>query len=269
MPNAAITTVNYAGNGTQAGLLNAISAAMVTAGFTEIKTYNNAGNEARVWSYVADASKTYGTLIIEAAFIDASTLRIRGYSNFDVASVTPATAGLNPSEENKSLTSLSSNFVFWVCNHPEVRGLILVEGVTNYAFIGYFRPATFEDWDENSFPKAFIGNGFLASWDTSALQCISSLIPTGTTSTTLKLQASENARSHPRSGRRKLSVAGISAVAGGQRFIEAEFSSDVTAAASSGMQILDKLQVQVGIEEYMLFDGSTSTSAPRLAVRVI
>lgn len=272
MPNATISTINYPGNGTQASFLNAISSAMVTAGFAEIKSYNNAGNEARVWSFVADETKVYGSLILEVAFTAALTIRIRGYSNFDTASATPATAGLNPNAiaVTKNITSLSSNFIFWICNHPECRGLILVEGITNRAFIGYFRPNTFEDWNENSFPRAFIERGTTSLWDTGVLQCISGLVPAGTTNTSLKLNAVENTQPHPRSGRRKQSVAEISATNGaGGRFIEAEFSANVTAAPSASMAVLDKFQVQVGIEEYALFDGSASASIPRLAIRVV
>jgi len=260
MTNAIITTANSM-PGSQAVFLNSLTTAMQSAGFTLLDSYTASGNEARVYSFVADAAKTFGTLIIEAAFSAATTMNIRGYRTWDAG----ANTGTNVSTNAPKAIDPAVSHGFHICNHPEVRGVNIIVGGIPRAFVGYFRPLT-PSYDEDLYPFAFIESGGSTSWQSSTgLKPISSSHPYGViTLETIDVRMTEPDAT--RGNKRLLVPAAISRT--GDSI--AEFSSDCVLGASNGMSALDVFQVTPGAEEYQLFDGAAApTSLARFAVRVV
>lgn len=258
MTNAIITTTNSA-IGSQSVFLGSLTTAMQSAGFTLLDSYDASGNQARLYSRVVDASKTYGTMIIQIAFTGATTVTIRGFATWDTAGNTGTGASTVTSKDINPAFSRTLH----ICNHPEVRGVI----IGSEAFIGYFRPSTVTI-DENSFPFGFISDGAPGSFQFSSaneLKPISSLHPWA--STQLEMIDVRVTQIDPVRGNARLIIP--AAIARENNSI-AEFSSDCVLGASNGMNILDVFQVTPGVEEYQLFDGSGNPSTfTRFAVRVV
>ncbi|MFM5945762.1 MAG: hypothetical protein ACKO9G_20765, partial [Dolichospermum sp.] len=69
MPNAVISIASIQGNGSQETILNAINSAMITAGFSLLKSYTvGATQNYRVWNFNTSGTQTYANLIIEFGF---------------------------------------------------------------------------------------------------------------------------------------------------------------------------------------------------------
>jgi hypothetical protein len=262
MPNATITSSVFTGDGTQAGLLTALNTAMLSAGFTSIDSFAVTGNEQRVWEFDADPSDvSFGKMIIQGGFSATTTMRVQGYSSF-----TPvADTGSNVSSTTTtSGLALASNFTFYICNHPEIRGVIMQEGSTFEKFFGYVRPATKPpNW--GNFPFGFIDSG-TAAFASSNLQSISSLRPAivGVSSgcggyvnnggSALELWGNRpfltNCLLHDITNTRAISF----------------FSNDIVSVGTSGMSILQQFNDPVSGATYTIFDNP-STSLSRIAIK--
>lgn len=181
MPNAVITTQTFVGDGSQLSLINAISTAMTTAGFSLLDSFINVG-EYRVWNFLDGSTN----LILELGFTNTTTsCTFKGYSAFD----TTTNTGSNPSTTSvDNIFSLSATYTFHICNHPEYRGIMLYEGVSAKIFIGYVRPkptlAANTYWNDAVFPLAWIIRSASTDLtDSSCLQPISSVQPSGISTT--------------------------------------------------------------------------------------
>ncbi|MFM6249762.1 MAG: hypothetical protein ACKPEQ_11565, partial [Dolichospermum sp.] len=139
MPNAVISIASIQGNGSQETILNAISSAMITAGFSLLKSYTVGNGNFRVWNFNTGGTQTYANLIIEFGFTSNSTaVSFKGYSDFNI----DTNAGSNPSANTNTSTAfgLSDSYIFRICNHPEIRGVYIFGQGTVRMFLGYFRP---------------------------------------------------------------------------------------------------------------------------------
>ncbi|MFM6247585.1 MAG: hypothetical protein ACKPEQ_00295, partial [Dolichospermum sp.] len=125
MPNAIISTASFQGNGNQENILNAISSAMITAGFSLLKSYTAGDGNFRVWNFNTGGTQTYANLIVEFGFIfnNSSHVSFKGYSNFNIDTNT----GSNPSvhANTSNAFGLSDSYIFRICNHPEIRGVYI------------------------------------------------------------------------------------------------------------------------------------------------
>lgn len=264
MPNAVITPTNYAGNGTQAGFLNAISTAMLSAGFNLLDSYTLSGNENRVWNYqdTTNGNATFDNLILEAGFTAAASIRVRGFSGFDTA--TDTGANVSSAAPAASIT-LSNTFTLYSVNHPEVRGVFIFSGIFPIFSVFYIRPDPALTiggqqpnawWNRNSAPLAFIPR--VATWGefgaaSNLLQTISALRPGsvassgGITSITHTTGASGNL------GTRFTYPATIITNANEAGLI---LSSDCLLAPANGMFFGDTINNQ-----YTFIESATGTSA--------
>ncbi|MFM6254121.1 MAG: hypothetical protein ACKPEQ_34110, partial [Dolichospermum sp.] len=137
MPNAVISIASIQGNGSQETILNAINSAMITAGFSLLKSYTAGNGNFRVWNFNS-GTQTYANLIIEFGFTNNSTsVSFKGYSNFN----TDTNTGSDPSANTNTSTAfgLSDSYIFRICNHPEIRGVYIFGQGTVRMFLGYFR----------------------------------------------------------------------------------------------------------------------------------
>ena len=268
MPNAVITTQNFNVNGTQASYLSGIATAMTTAGFDEIDSYTDGGNSFKVFSFDADPAKTYGKMILRVGFNSDTSMNIAGFSSWNAVSHTGTDA--NALAINKNIT-LSDSVTGYVCNHPEIRGVILTRVTNPLCFIGYLRPPAPVNgwWNENQSPLGFIERGNTTSWSSSALQPISSLSPPAITDILGTATMSNNNRGNSSNNNIRMSGGVAMAVQGSGSFNFLSFSSDLIGSATSGMDTLAKIQIVPGAEEYAIFDGGNSNAADRIAVRVI
>lgn len=225
---------------------------MLAAGFSLIHSYATAGNETRVWQYVADANKTYGKAIIEAQFTSSSNMNIAGYSSYNPATST----GLNKSSLVAKGITLNLSGSIDTCNHPECRGILITLSGSNRGFLGYFRPAIVPIyWDENNYPCFWI-DGITQAWNSANLQSASSLRPSMAISAGLTKISATVANTD--NGNKRAAFPASLTGNGATLF---DFSSDCILAAANGMNNLDTIN-----NEYTLFDGAPNTFA-RFAIR--
>ncbi|MFM6806685.1 MAG: hypothetical protein ACKPJ9_02540 [Dolichospermum sp.] len=159
MPNAVISIASIQGNGSQETILNAINSAMITAGFSLLKSYTAGNGNFRVWNFNTGGTQTYANLIVEFGFTNNSTaVSFKGYSNFN----TDTNTGSNPSAYTNTGPgfNLSDSYVFWICKHPEIRGVYIFGQGTVKMFLGYLRPdptiSVNNWWNQNHAPYAYI-----------------------------------------------------------------------------------------------------------------
>lgn len=265
MTNAVITSYNFTGDGTQAGILTQLNTAMIAAGFTLIDSFALTGNEQRVWQFDADPADTqYGKMIVQGGFSATTTMQVRGYSSYNPASdsgldvnTTATTSGI----------ALNSNFTLHACNHPEIRGVIMIEGTTFEKFFGYIRPANKPPlW--GSAPYGFIDSGTTAYVST-ALQTISSLRSI-TVGTAIGAQGyvNNNVPDIAIWSNRPFITNCLLADTTNTRPI-AFFSNDVVSVGSFGVPILGQFFDPVTNATYVLFDQpGTAANGARIAVRI-
>ena len=264
MPNAIITTTNYAGNGTQAGFLNAISSAMLIAGFSLLDSYVSSGNENRVWNFLdtTNGNATFDNLILEAGFTAATTIRVRGFSSFDTATDT----GSNVSTETPTATiGLTNSFNIYSVAHPELRGVFVFAGGSTILSIFYLRPnpgllinsASVNGWwNRNSAPLAFIPRVNFSNF--TSLQTISSLRP-GSVGTTCSITAI--AATNPASANFNTRFQYPATIDTGSLQSSLAMSCDFCVAPASGMAFGDTLNNQ------FTFIEGLNTSQSRLFIK--
>lgn len=264
MPNAVITTQNFIVNGTQIDYLNNIAASMVIAGFTEIDSYADGANSFKVFSFDADATKTYGKMILRVGFTTNTNMTITGFSSWNAA----ANTGTDPSTVNKAV-ALTDSVTAQTCNHPEVRGVMLTRTSAPFCFIGYFRPPAPNNgwWDQNQSSLGFIERGNTSSWQSSAMQTISNLRPSAISASLGVATMSNNNSGNSSNSNYRMSGGVAMSVISSFNFLS--FSSDLIGSATVGMDTLSKIQIVPGAEEYAIFDGGSSSVGNRIAVRVI
>lgn len=259
MPNAILSTQLYAGDGTQTGLINAIETAMLAVGYEKIHSYVLSGNQFIIFRYIADATETYGTAFIEVSFGGGSTpLVIRGFAGYDPA----LSLGNFPNTTtvSKTISSLSSNFTIYRCEHPEIRGISIMEGISLRTFIGYFRPSPVPSWwDENVYPCFFMERGTGTVWDTNRLQTISSLKPTIADNNSVSLTPISAPSKNPQNNN-FVSMRTAGMVGGNAELFT--FSNDCILAGAEGMSMFELWN-----NNYAFFDGS-SASVCRFGVKI-
>ena len=278
MPNAVISTQSFQGNGSQENILNAISSAMITAGFTLLKSYTveTTGNF-RVWNFNTGGTQTYANLIIEFGFTNtSSSVSFKGYSNFNAQTNTGSNPSINTNTSNGF--GLSDSYIFQICNHPEVRGVFISANGGIRMFLGYFRPdptISINNWrnQQNDGPYGYIAKdnaidfsqrisaGLLAT-----LQPISSLTGGNTASVNLAITeiTSQSGSSNTPGRLRALWNATMSAHMPGTGLVELAhmFSPDVVQGGVVGMSIGD--YCSVGADQYAVWNGNTETNAKLL-----
>ncbi|MFM6671337.1 MAG: hypothetical protein ACKPJO_14605 [Dolichospermum sp.] len=273
MPNAIISTASFQGNGNQENILNAISSAMITAGFSLLKSYTAGNGNFRVWNFNS-GTQTYANLIIEFGFTNNSTaVSFKGYSDFNIDTNT----GSNPSANtNTSAFGLSDSYIFRICNHPEIRGVYIFGQGTVRMFLGYFRPdptiSSNNWWNQNNAPYAYIPRNNATDFSQrtlgstfATLQPISSLTQgnTGYVSLGMTEIVSRDGNSNTTARLRPLYPATMSAVVTGALVEFAHiFSPDVMVAGIHGMYLGD--YCTVGASQYAVWSADTSFNAKPL-----
>jgi len=281
MTLAAIAQSQQAGDGTQNTFMNALSAAMIAAGFSLITTLSASPTLSYIWQCDTETGDTYQNLIIGAGFTAASNFQAFGYATFS------GTTGTNQSSTVPSMSLvLTDNFNFYAINHPEIRGVVISQAGTVVAFVGYLRPLTTPSfWNENEYPFAFIPRAMNPFWfglcqgnlnsTIAGLQPISSLRPTGIT-TGQFVGGFTNAAPNPANANSRNTRVTAIVDANGQGastlsslvpsfFDICDFSPDVQAGSSYGMIFLD--YITNGSESYTFVDGNTSQSFSRVFIR--
>lgn len=263
MPNAIIASTAFAGNGTQTFFLNQLNAAMLAAGFTLIDAYAVTTNEFYVWEYNEPSDPLDGKMIVEGGFTAAATFRVRGFRTFD-----PETdSGTNPTTTaGQALTSLASTFVLHSCNHPEIRGVIIVEAGTIRKFLGYMRPAN-KPLLWSGAPYGFIERSATAAYDSSLLQTISATRPAAVGANCSSAGMTNNGGfSLELWGNKPLVTnAGVGDATNGRMI--SIFSNDVISLGTGGAAILNEVYNPANNAIYKIFDNP-STTVPRLAIKV-
>ncbi len=173
MPNAITSNIIFNGDGTQTTFLNEISSAMLVAGFTEIDNHINT-HEKRVWQHTDNGTN----LILELEFTSASGSASSGYETYDPVSH----SGTNQSANLSINYDLSGSYSLTTYNHPEFRGISILQGTTAKQFLGYLRPKLNHPantyWDDSVNVLAFIPRTSTIDFtDPSCLQLISSNDP--------------------------------------------------------------------------------------------
>ena len=277
MPNAIISTASFQGNGSQESILNAISSAMITAGFTLLKSYTveTTGNF-RVWNFNTGGTQTFANLIIEFGFTNASSsVSFKGYSSFDAETNTGSNPSINTNDSNAF--GLSDSYIFQICNHPEVRGVFISANGGIRMFLGYFRPdptiSSNNWWNQNNAPYAYIPRNNAIDFPQriaiillATLQPISSLAGGNTASVNLGITeiVSQSGNSNTPGRLRALYPATMSAHMPGTGLVEFAhmFSPDVVQGGVSGMSIGD--YCSVGANQYAVWNGNTANNAKLL-----
>ncbi|MFM6269228.1 MAG: hypothetical protein ACKPFA_22425, partial [Dolichospermum sp.] len=271
---AIISTASFQGNGNQENILNAISSAMITAGFSLLKSYTAGNGNFRVWNFNS-GTQTYANLIIEFGFTNNSTaVSFKGYSDFNIDTNT----GSNPSANtNTSAFGLSDSYIFRICNHPEIRGVYIFGQGTVRMFLGYFRPdptvSSNNWWNQNNAPYAYIPRNNATDFIQrinfnipATLQPISSLTQGNTASVSLGITeiVSQSGNSNTPGRLRALYPATMSAFIPGTNLIEFAhiFSPDVVQGGVSGMALGD--YCTVGANQYAVWSVDTSNNAKLL-----
>jgi hypothetical protein len=281
MTLADIIQSQQGGDSTQATFMNALSVAMVNAGFNAPTILSTSPTLSYIWQYDTDTGDTYQNLIIGAGFTAANTFETFGYASFS------GTAGTNQSTTVPSMTlTLTDNFNFYAINHPEIRGVVVSQAGVEVAFVGYLRPLTTPSfWNENQYPFAFIPKAMNPFWfglcqgnlnsTIAGLQPISSLRPTGITSGQF-VGGFTNAAPNPANANSRNTRVTAIVDANGQGastfssvvpsfFDICDFSPDVQAGSSYGMIFLD--YITNGSESYTFIDGNASQTFSRIFVR--
>ncbi|MBO1049352.1 MAG: hypothetical protein HEQ10_17175 [Dolichospermum sp. DEX182a] len=268
MPNAIISTASFQGNGSQENILNAINSAMLTAGFTLLKSYTVGGLNFRVWNFNTGGTQTYANLFLEFGFTNNnSAVSFKGYSAFNSETNT----GSNPSgsTNNSNAFGLSDSYIFQICSHPEIRGVFISVGGVIRMFLGYFRPdptiSSNNWWNQNNAPYAYIPKdnaidfpqrlhfGVLAT-----LQPISSLAQGNTASVNLGITEiiSQSGNSNTPGRLRALYPATMSAhMPTGLIEFAHMFSPDVVQGGVNGMYPGDYCSVEA--DQYAVWNGNT------------
>ncbi|MFM6605810.1 MAG: hypothetical protein ACKPHQ_13635 [Dolichospermum sp.] len=275
MPNAIISTASFQGNGNQENILNAISSAMITAGFSLLKSYTVGNGNFRVWNFNS-GTQTYANLIIEFGFTNNSTsVSFKGYSNFN----TDTNTGSNPSAYTNTGSgfNLSDSYVFWICKHPEIRGVYIFGQGTVKMFLGYLRPdptiSVNNWWNQNHAPYSYIPRNNATDFIQripgailTTLQPISSLAQgnTGYVNLAITEIISQSGNSNTPARFRALYPATMSAhlpATGLVEFVHI-FSPDVMVAGIHGMYLGD--YCTVGASQYAVWSADTSFNAKPL-----
>jgi hypothetical protein len=277
MPNAIISTASFQGNGSQENILNAISSAMITAGFTLLKSYTvGTTGKFRVWGFNTGGTQTYANLIIEFGFTTTSvSVSFKGYSNFN----TETNTGSNPSIYTNASNAfeLADSYIFRICNHPEVRGVFILGNGGVRMFLGYLRPdptiSSNNWWNQNNAPYAYIPKDNATDFSqrvgfgvTATLQPISSLAEGNAASVNLAITeiVSQSGSSNTPGRLRPLYRATMSAHMPGTGLIEFAhmFSPDVQQGGVVGMSIGDYCSVDAN--QYAVWNGNTANNAKLL-----
>lgn len=265
MPNAVINVSSFLGDGTQGFFLAQINTAMLSVGFTLLDSYT-AGGGYRVWNFNTGGNFTYSNLCLEFGFSNTTTAcGIRGYSNWNTSTKT----GANPSAVASSgIASLAAPYTLYSINHPEVRGVFVVESAAQRFFIGYFRPDTSlpaNSWyNESQSPLAYIvtSTGLTDfSANNAVLQSISSLRAQSGLSNVGFTQTISTSGNFSTGNTRVLFPATITTNANETIHV---FSPDVALCGASGLSILDYFAVDS--KRYTFFNG-VNTSTAKLFVR--
>lgn len=272
MTLATITNYTFTGS-TQTVFFNNFNTAMTTgAGFTLLDSFTVATtNLQRVYSFTDNAS-TFGTAILRVGFSAATTLQLAGFSAWNTATDTGSNSSTN---FTKVLSSLSGSYTFRAINHPEIRGVWIVQGTSPRCFIGYLRPLYKPTWwDESLYPYFFIDNtlsGLFGDASEASLNTYLSNI------SSLKHSGFSNANAVAIS---KYHLYGININDGGRATatdkptlyytgnnIEAgQFSEDLILCGLTNLAISDILQVNPSVEEYYVTELSP-LNIQSLAVR--
>jgi hypothetical protein len=260
MPNAIITQSVYVGDGTQSGFLSALSASMLTAGFSLFHSYAVSGNEARVYN-CSTGSQTFSNLLLEVGFSAVSTIRLRGFSAFTTANNT----GSNVSTAAGTLAiTLTSTFNFFAINHAEMRGCLVYQNSIAIGFLGYLKLNVLPGWwDENQSPCAFIPRTIAIPFSP-VLQTISALRPTGLGANLLIASHTNATANTANNGRRTVRAAHIDDDS--NKYGIGTFSSDLGVSASNSMTLFDTIVTTT--EEFAFVDGSPSATVTRLFIKV-
>jgi hypothetical protein len=265
MPNAVINVSSFLGDGTQSFFLGQINTAMLSVGFTLLDSYT-AGGGYRVWNFNTGGNFTYSNLCLEFGFSNTTTsCGIRGYSNWNTSTKT----GANPSAVAlAAIGSLAAAYTLYSINHPEVRGVYVVEGSTQRFFIGYFRPDSSlpaNSWyNESQSPLAYIvtSNGLTDfSANNAVLQSISTLRAQSGLANVGFTSTVSTSGNFSTGNTRVLFPATITTNAGETIHV---FSQDIALCGASGLTILDYFTVDT--KRYTFFNGGNSTTA-KLFVR--
>jgi hypothetical protein len=277
MPNAVISTQSFQGNGSQESILNAISAAMIAAGFTLLKSYTvgTTGNF-RVWNFNTGGTQTYANLFLEFGFTNSnSVVSFKGYSNFNTETNTGSNPSINTNTSNAF--GLSDSYIFQICSHPEIRGVFISASGSIRMFLGYFRPdptiSSNNWWNQNNAPYAYIPKDNAIDFPQrisgsilATLQPISSLAQGNTASVNLGITeiVSQSGNSNTPGRLRALYPATMSAHMPGTGLVEFAhmFSPDIQQGGVSGMSIGDYCSVEA--DQYAVWSGNTTSNAKLL-----
>lgn len=264
MAIATITQTGYTQDGTKLAFLNALNNTMVNScGYTLHDQYDDGTNDHFVWSYAADGTKTYGTAYLGVSTSTASANRfsIWGAATWDNVNHTGTFIQLNKDMDIVATAGTSHNFV--ACSHPEVRGVMLLDGNGKAIhYIGYVRPVVESWWDENVHPCFFIPrNNDRDDADMLSLGTISTLTATSTSNrNTGGVTRIHLTRRNSDNGNK----AGVRAAAINFNNADVLPFTDCVVGASEGMSLLDTWGGQ-----FALFDGILfTTTYSRFGVRV-
>ncbi|MFM5947198.1 MAG: hypothetical protein ACKO9G_28215, partial [Dolichospermum sp.] len=253
-----------------------ISSAMITAGFSLLKSYTAGNGNFRVFNFNTGGAQTYANLIVEFGFTNDSTaVSFKGYSNFN----TDTNTGSNPSIHANTSTAfgLGDSYIFWICKHPEIRGVYIFGQGTVKMFLGYLRPdptiSVNNWWNQNHAPYAYIPRNNATDFIQRipgailfTLQPISSLAQgnTGYVNLAMTEIISLSGNSNTPARFRALYPATMSAHIPGAGLVEFVhiFSPDVMVAGIHGMSLGD--YCTVGESQYAVWSASTSNNAKPL-----
>jgi hypothetical protein len=268
MTNAVINSRSYIGDNTQVSFINNLTVSMLEAGFTLSDSYVSSANEGRIFSYIANPNKTYGTMLLRVLFASPTSLTFSGGSSYN-----KATRSLNDANTSTTTIGLLNPYIFLSINHPEIRGVLTFfnGSVTPNLFIGYLRPLNLPDWwDESLYAWGFKDNSsgaFSTNSMTGSLTTISNLRYSQLSGVYNVSSLYYACRPNPLVGNiRPLTQAILVDTA--TSILISTFSQDIVMGSASGMQALDVFQVILGIEEYTLIEPG-STVYQRMGLRTL
>lgn len=249
------TTSTLSATFTQTDLYNALKTALTGLGMTVYDEYTSGGSPVVVVQVVANGTAT-GT--IYAQYIVGTTNISQAVATAWNTGTHSATGGSTSAGAFSYVTTSNVDFHSFVSNQGEGKFLILRQSGVSGPPFGWMRPANKPDWiDEATYSYIFY-----SSSTTFANFVNRGGALTSPTMSSLGYAAGAGANTYDSN---QVSINGPREVATAPYGWSGTFSSDWIEFAPSGRAFGDMIQLQVGVEEYMV----VATSGNYLALRTV
>lgn len=250
------TQLDSIGTVNQTTLGDAIKAAYVSLGFTVLDDYLVSTTRNIVVSFVADATKAYGTFVLHLTITSALATSQTIATAFN--STTKAFSNESSIVNSFTFSTSTPVSVFTYSRAEEYRFILLFQGSGVSAILGFLRPLNRPSWwNESTHPYAFVpiqqsSGVFFERWLTPTLTPFS-----GASNNNFYFQTSTYLASpNPGSGKRDI-LTELVLLSASSQGVAAKTSDDFAMVASSGLSRFDEFEIAT--KKWSLLSVSSSS----------